>query len=113
MQILLGDSLEQLKTLPDNSVDACVTDPPYGLAFMNKHWDYDVPSVELWREVLRVLKPGAHLLSFGGTVLDPFLGSGSTLCAAKRLGFNGIGIEREGEYVEIAKRRIEYWADQK
>ena len=34
---------------------------------MAKHWDYDVPTVELWREVLRVMKPGAHLLSFGGT----------------------------------------------
>lgn len=62
-----GDSLEVLKVLPDNSLDACVTDPPYGLKFMGKTWDYDVPKVELWREVLRVLKPGAHLLSFGGT----------------------------------------------
>jgi site-specific DNA-methyltransferase (adenine-specific) len=44
-----------------------VTDPPYGLAFMNKHWDYDVPSIEIWRECLRVLKPGGHLLAFGGT----------------------------------------------
>jgi DNA modification methylase len=67
MTLLLGDSLERLKELPADSVDACVCDPPYGLSFMNKHWDYDVPSVELWREVLRVLKPGAHLLSFGGT----------------------------------------------
>ncbi|MFZ9048874.1 MAG: DNA methyltransferase, partial [Poseidonia sp.] len=48
-------------------VDACVTDPPYGLAFMGKRWDYDVPSVELWQEVLRVLKPGGHLLAFAGT----------------------------------------------
>lgn len=62
-----GDSLEVLKELEDNSVDAIVTDPPYGLAFMGKKWDYDVPSVELWREALRVLKPGGHLLSFGGT----------------------------------------------
>ena len=50
-----------------DSIDAVVTDPPYGLSFMNKHWDYDVPSVELWREVFRVLKPGGHVLSFGGT----------------------------------------------
>lgn len=62
-----GDSLEELKRLDANSVDAVVTDPPYGLSFMGKKWDYDVPSVELWREVLRVLKPGGHLLSFGGT----------------------------------------------
>jgi site-specific DNA-methyltransferase (adenine-specific) len=44
-----------------------VTDPPYGLAFMGKKWDYSVPSVEIWRAVLRVMKPGAHLFSFGGT----------------------------------------------
>jgi len=65
--ILLGDSKEKLKELPDNSIDAVVTDPPYGLAFMGKKWDYDVPSVDLWREVFRVLKPGGHVLSFGGT----------------------------------------------
>lgn len=51
----------------DNSVDAIVTDPPYGLSFMGKRWDYDVPSVELWAECLRVLKPGGHLLAFAGT----------------------------------------------
>jgi DNA modification methylase len=62
-----GDCLEVLRTLPDNSVDACVTDPPYGLAFMGKKWDYDVPSSEVWQEVLRVLKPGGHLLAFAGT----------------------------------------------
>lgn len=65
--ILLGDCLIRLKELPDNSVDSVVTDPPYGLKFMGKKWDYDVPGVQLWVEVLRVLKPGGHLLSFGGT----------------------------------------------
>lgn len=65
--IHLGDSMDILKTLADNSVDSVVTDPPYGLKFMGKTWDYSVPSVELWAEVLRVLKPGGHLLSFGGT----------------------------------------------
>lgn len=65
--LILGDSYLILKTLAADSVDAVVTDPPYGLSFMNKHWDHDVPSVELWREVLRVLKPGGHVLSFGGT----------------------------------------------
>lgn len=63
----LGDCLEVLRTLPDCSVDAVVTDPPYGLAFMGKQWDYDVPSVEVWAECLRVLKPGGHLLAFAGT----------------------------------------------
>ena len=67
MRLLLGDCLEQMKTLSDNSVDAVVTDPPYGLSFMGKKWDYDVPSVDIWREVFRVLKPGGHVLSFGGT----------------------------------------------
>lgn len=65
--ILQGDNLENLKKLEDNSVDSVVTDPPYGLSFMNKKWDYDVPSVEFWKEVYRVLKPGGHVLSFGGT----------------------------------------------
>lgn len=62
----LGDSLEILKTLAADSVDAVVTDPPYGFSFMGKKWDYELPSVELWGEVLRVLKPGGHLLGFGG-----------------------------------------------
>lgn len=65
--ILHGDCLEKLKEIEDNSIDSVVTDPPYGLAFMGKKWDYDVPSIEIWKEVLRVLKPGGHLLSFGGT----------------------------------------------
>ena len=66
-QLLKGNNLDLLKTLEPNSVDAVVCDPPYGIAFMNKKWDYDVPSVELWKEVYRVLKPGGHILSFGGT----------------------------------------------
>ena len=53
--------------MADNSVDAIVTDPPYGLSFMGKRWDYDVPSEDIWRECLRVLKPGGHLLAFAGT----------------------------------------------
>ena len=67
IELLLGDCLERLRDLPDCSVDACVTDPPYGLSFMGKAWDYDVPQVDVWREVLRVLKPGGHLLAFAGT----------------------------------------------
>jgi site-specific DNA-methyltransferase (adenine-specific) len=62
-----GDCLDVLRTLPDCSVDSIVSDPPYGLTFMGKRWDYDVPSVEVWRECLRVLKPGGHLLAFAGT----------------------------------------------
>lgn len=62
-----GDCLEVLKSFDDNHVDSIVTDPPYGLSFMGRKWDYDVPSVEIWRECLRVLKPGGHLLAFAGT----------------------------------------------
>ena len=62
-----GDCLDVLKTLPDCSVDSVVTDPPYGLSFMGKRWDYDVPAIEIWAECLRVLKPGGHLLAFAGT----------------------------------------------
>lgn len=63
----LGDCLETMRGLADNSVDSVVTDPPYGLSFMGKKWDYDVPSTEIWAECLRVLKPGGHLLAFAGT----------------------------------------------
>jgi len=62
-----GSCVDVMRTLPDNSVDSIVTDPPYGLSFMGKRWDYDVPSVEIWAECLRVLKPGGHLLAFAGT----------------------------------------------
>lgn len=102
--LIQGDCLKAMKELPDNSVDACVTDPPYCLSsqrvyskvkalteikgegklrenmekntaygsivrgFMGKTWDNEVAfRVDLWQEVLRVLKPGAHLLSFGGS----------------------------------------------
>ncbi len=59
-----GDCLNVLAGMPDNSVDSIVTDPPYGISFMNKKWDYDVPSVAIWTECLRVLKPGGHILAF-------------------------------------------------
>ena len=62
-----GNCLDILRTMPDCSVDAVVTDPPYGLSFMGKRWDYDVPSTEIWAECLRVLKPGGYLLAFAGT----------------------------------------------
>jgi predicted RNA methylase len=62
-----GNCLDILRTMPDASVDAVVTDPPYGLSFMGKRWDYDVPSVEIWEQCLRVLKPGGYLLAFAGT----------------------------------------------
>lgn len=90
---LCGDAIEELRALPDNSIDACITDPPYGLGevkdlpallmawmagedgaahvgkggFMAKAWDRSVPPPILWREVYRVMKPGAYLLCFAGT----------------------------------------------
>ena len=67
MKLIQGDSLEELKKLDDDSIDSIVTDPPYGLSFMGKKWDYDVPKVEIWVECMRVLKPGGFLLSFAGT----------------------------------------------
>ena len=95
---ILGDSREKLKELPDNSIDSCVTDPPYALVsigkrfgkdgsapaksngetgvygraaagFMGQKWDTGETAFDpaFWAEVLRVLKPGAHVLAFGGT----------------------------------------------
>jgi DNA modification methylase len=67
MTVIHGDCLDVLRSMPDCSVDSVVTDPPYGLSFMGKRWDYDVPGEDIWRECLRVLKPGGHLLAFAGT----------------------------------------------
>lgn len=83
-RIYLADCLDLLRSLADNSIDAIVTDPPYGLTskrngrseatkgavmkgFMGLEWDGNIPSVEIWKEHLRVLKPGGHLLAFAGT----------------------------------------------
>jgi len=68
-RVFLGDCREILRGLADNSVDSVVTDPPYELGFMGKKWDgtgiaYDV---SVWEECLRVLKPGGHVLAFGGS----------------------------------------------
>lgn len=67
LELKLGDCFELLRKLPEASVDSVVTDPPYGISFMGKRWDYDVPSVEIWKECLRVLKPGGHALVACGT----------------------------------------------
>lgn len=61
------DAIEGMKTLPENSIDSIVTDPPYGYRFMGKKWDYSVPSVDVWKEAIRVLKPGGHILCACGT----------------------------------------------
>lgn len=103
MKLLQGDNLELLKQLPDNSVDAVVTDPPYGLGkepdalamlrdwletghhdvkgrgFMGKEWDAFVPQPRQWREIYRVLKPGGHVLAFAGTRTQDLMALGLRL----------------------------------
>jgi DNA modification methylase len=78
-QIHIGDCLEVMKSLESDSIDAIVSDPPYGLSaaknsgkssrggFMGKQWDHDVPGVPFWQEALRVAKPGTHILAAGGS----------------------------------------------
>lgn len=68
-KLLVGDCLETLKKIPDNSIDSVVTDPPYELGFMGKSWDSTgiAFNVAVWKECMRVLKPGGHLLAFSGS----------------------------------------------
>lgn len=65
--VLHGDVVSMLADVSENTFDAVLCDPPYGLSFMGKRWDYDVPDADLWRAVLRVCKPGAALIAFSGT----------------------------------------------
>ena len=67
MKLIQGDCLVEMRKLPDNSVDSIVVDPPYGISFMGKKWDYNIPKVEVWQEALRVLKAGGHALVACGT----------------------------------------------
>jgi site-specific DNA-methyltransferase (adenine-specific) len=108
-EILQGNNLDLIKQLPDNSIDAIVTDPPYGLAklkaetvksaisswlageepkvkgsgFMGASWDSFVPSPTLWRECLRVLKPGGHLAVFAGSRTVDLMGLSLRLAGAE------------------------------
>jgi site-specific DNA-methyltransferase (adenine-specific) len=66
IQVLHGDCLALLPTLAETSIDAIITDPPYGIGFMGRNWDHGVPGVPFWAAMLRVLKPGGHLVAFGG-----------------------------------------------
>ena len=68
-KIILGDSLEVLKRATPNSVDAIVTDPPYELGFMGKSWDSSGIAFDkdMWADIYKLLKPGAHLLAFSGS----------------------------------------------
>jgi site-specific DNA-methyltransferase (adenine-specific) len=67
VRVLAGDCREVMAALPAESMAACVTDPPYGLEFMGREWDRGVPGAAFWLAVRRLLKPGAHLIAFGGT----------------------------------------------
>ena len=66
-RILHGDCIDLMPQMDADSVDSIVTDPPYGLSFMGRDWDHGIPGERFWREAMRVAKPGAHLLAFGGT----------------------------------------------
>lgn len=68
-KVITGNNIEVLRGFEDNSIDSIVTDPPYEIGFMGKAWDSTgiAYSIELWKECLRVLKPGGHLLAFSGT----------------------------------------------
>lgn len=65
--IIQGDCLEVMSDMDSCSVDSIVTDPPYGISFKGKNWDHGVPGEAFWKEAIRIAKPGAHLLAFGGT----------------------------------------------
>jgi site-specific DNA-methyltransferase (adenine-specific) len=65
--IIHGDCLDKMREMESNSIDFIVCDPPYGLNFMGKHWDNETPNVEIWKEALRVCKPGSMLAAFGGS----------------------------------------------
>jgi len=84
--IICGDCGEVMAGLVDESVDLIVTDPPYGWEFMGKDWDKAVPSVDIWRECVRVLKPGAFAFVMSGPRMDCLSEMG------KRLGEAGFEI---------------------
>ena len=67
VRLVHGDCLAVLPTLADGSVDAVVTDPPYGLDFMGREWDHGIPGASFWSAVLHALKPGGYMLAMGGT----------------------------------------------
>ena len=69
-KIYLGDNQELIKELDTNSIDCIVTDPPYGWDFMGKDWDKAIPSITLWKECLRVLKPGSFMFVMSGARAD-------------------------------------------
>lgn len=135
LTVHIGDNLQAMRQLPSDSVDAVITDPPYELAFMGRSWDATGVAFDVgrWRECLRILKPGGHVAAFahertyhrtacavedagfeirsqllvrpGGTILEPYLGSGSTAVAAEIEGVSTIGIELQPHHAETARER--------
>jgi len=81
-KLINGDCLTVMASMRPNSVDAIVTDPPYGLNFMGKNWDHGVPGIPFWAAALRIMKPGAYMLAFGGTRTHHRL-----MCAIEDAGF--------------------------
>lgn len=67
VDLFCGECLSVIKEFEDNCIDSIVTDPPYGIKFMSKKWDYDIPSVDIWKGCFRILKPGSYVLAFGST----------------------------------------------
>ena len=69
MKLINSDCIATMRAMPDNSIDSIVTDPPYELGFMGKSWDSSgvAFNIEVWKEALRVLKPGGHLIAFSGS----------------------------------------------
>ena len=89
--IICGLSEHALTWLEDDSVDLVVTDPPYGISFMGKDWDKAVPGVDIWRECLRVLKPGAFAFVMSGPRMDCLSEMGKRLAEAGfEIGFSPI-----------------------
>lgn len=85
VQLHNADCLEIMRTMPDKSVDLVLTDPPYGYSFMGKDWDKTVPSVEIWKETLRVLKDGAFAFIMSSPRQDVFM---HNLINLEKAGFN-------------------------
>jgi site-specific DNA-methyltransferase (adenine-specific) len=125
--------MEAMRAMEPDTFDSVVTDPPYGIKFMGKEWDHGVPSALYWTEALRVaqsernhgipdgqknqhptVKPMALMrylvrlvTPVDGKMLDPFVGSGTTVCAAILEGFNGTGIDRDEASIATARLRCE------
>src|SRR5690349_16297646 len=110
-QVILGNCLEVMRGIPDGTYDACITDVPYGLGnkepkpeeilayltgadldtggdFMGKDWE--IPSVLVWKEIFRILKPGAHVFCFGGTRTWDLISLGARM----------VGFEKKGSIAE-------------